>query len=360
MNVDRRNTIFQAALWSCFLVLAAASETASAQQVEIIANEAILRLDPDVTSPVIATLPAGTVLEWVGESGPYFAVSVPGAPGEEDLLGYILASEVAVVGAAGPTGTPSTSALGGGGMPIPNVQQQHANAKQSRSNGISRAVLGGVLASAASLTVSIAFDVEDRDSYEDEDAYQTAVDRQSTAESVKTVALVGGGALAAWGIGRYVLGWRTMSELERQFPEATTPSIDRQYAEATLNRSLGRRKFFWGVFLGGASFAAVEWVPFLAVPLPEDYEDAAEYQSAVNRRQNAEDVRNWVTGMGAVLGVWGVAQWVMASQKMGELEEMSRMSALSFPLRSSGSELPVNLFVGHADARTQFGVAWSW
>ena len=359
MKVNAGSVLLHAVIWTSFLGAGAAADPASAQQVEVMANQTVLRLDPDAASPAIATLPAGTVLEWVGESGPYLAVSLPGPPGEDDLVGYVLASEVSVQGAPQPS---SAARLGGagGGMPIPGVPQQHAAAQQRKSAGVGKVVQGAALASAATLSVSLFFQVEERESYESDAAYQQAQDREETANSVKTAALIGGGALAAWGIGQYVLGRRAMSQLERDFPEATTAPLDRQYAEATLSRSLGKRKVVWGAILAGGAFAAVEWIPYFAVPDPEEYDDALEFQSALNRRDDAETGRQWIIGAGSVLGVWGVAQWVLASQRLGEIEQLSRMSALSMPLQSAGSEPPVRLFVGRADSRTQFGVAWSW
>ena len=354
MKANERSILTRAAIWMSFLAAGAAAEAASAQQVEITANETAVRLDPSDTSPVITTLSAGTVLEWVGESGPYYAVSVPGPPGQENLVGYVLASEVAVVGMPQPSGT------SGGGMAIPSVEEQYANAKRSRSSGVTRAAQGAAMAATAQVSLSIFFEAEGEESYEDEAAYQAALDREESASSVKNVALIGGAALAAYGVGRYVLGWRKMAELEREFPEATTPPLERQYAEAALSRTLGKRKVFWGALLAAASFGTVELVPYFSAPEAEDFEEASEFQSAVNRREDAETARNWVTGAGAVLGVWGLAQWVLASQKMGEVEELSGMTTLSMQLASSGTELPINLFVGRADARTQFGVAWSW
>ena len=354
MKMNTGNVLLHSIIWTSFLAAGTAAAPAAAQQV-VVANETVLRLDPNSTSPVIATLPSGAVLEWVGESGPYYAVSVPGPPGQENLIGYVLASEVAVVGMPQPS-----PAAPGGGMAIPGVEEQHAAAKANRSAGLNRAVQGAGLAATAQLSVSLFFEVEDRESYEDDAAYQAAQDREETAGTVKKVALIGGAALAAYGIGRYVLGWSKMAALEREFPEATTPPLDRQYAEATLSRSLGRRKLVWGALLAGGAFAAVEWIPYFAVPDPEDFADALEYKSAVNRREDAETGKQWIMGAGGLLGVWGLAQWVMASQKMGEVEELSRMTALSMPLQSPGAERPARLFVGRADSRTQFGVAWSW
>lgn len=360
MKVNAGHVLLHAVVCTALLGAGGIANPASAQQVEVIASQTVLRLDPDAASPAIATLPAGTVLEWVGESGPYLAVTVPGAPGEDDLVGFVLASEVAVQGGARPSAANPRPGAAGGGMPIPGVPQQHAAAKQSQSAGVGKMVRGAALAGTATLSVSLFFEVEERESYEDDAAYQKAQDREETANSVKTVALVGGGALAAWGIGQYVLGRRARSQLERDFPEATTEPLDRQYAEATLSRSLGKRKVVWGAILAGAAFAAVEWIPYFAVPDPEEYDDALEFQSALNRRDDAETGRQWIIGAGSVLGVWGVAQWVLASQRLGEIEQLSRMSALSMPLGSSGSEPPARLFVGRADSRTQFGVAWSW
>ena len=362
MKKNANDILRRAALCACLVGVGAAVEPISAQQVQVLSNATALRLDPTDSSPVITSLEAGTVLEWIGESGGYYAVSVPGPSGQENLVGYVLASEVELMGGLEPSsGLPSAA----GAMPVPGVAQQYQMAKEARSSGINRAVGGGALAVSAQISVSLFFEVEDRESYESEADYQDALDRKSTAESVAQYALIGGAALAAYGIGRYVFGWRKMAELEEEFPEATTPSLERQYAEASLNRSLGRRKLVWGAVLGAASYATVEFVPYLAVPVAEDYESDAEYQSALNRRDTSVTVRNWVMGVGGVLGVWGLAQWVLASQKMGELEQVSGMTALTFPLSSSpaespGTELPAKLFVGHADSRTQFGVAWSW
>lgn len=362
MKMNANSILRGAALCACLLGAGAAAEPISAQQVQVLANATPLRLDPSDTSPVITTLGAGTVLEWIGESGGYYAVSVPGPPGQENLVGYVQANEVELMGGLAPSPAAVSAA---GAMPVPGVEEQYQMAQEERSSGVSRAVRGGLLAASAQISVTMIFEVEDRESYESEAAYQDALDRKSTAESVANFALIGGAALAAWGIGRYVLGWRKMAQLEEEFPEATTPSIERQYAEASLNRSLGRRKLVWGAILGAASYSTVEFVPYFAAPVAEDYETAAEYQSVLDRRDKAVTVRNWVMGAGGVLGVWGVAQWVLASQKMGELEQVSRITALTFPLGSSsvesqGAESPAKLFVGHADSRTHLGVAWSW
>lgn len=361
MNVNR--ILLEPAVWASLLVagFGAVPEAASAQQVEVVADETPLRLDPDPGSPVIATLPAGAVLEWVGESGSWYAVSVPGPSGQEDLVGYVQASQVRVAGAPQPAAGMPPPGLPTTGMPIPGVQQQHGMAKQNRATGASRAVQGAALAATAQVSISLIFEVEDRQSYEDDAAYQAAVDREETANGVRNAAFVVGGALAAYGIGRYVMGWRKMAELEEQYPEATTPPLDRQYAEASLNRSLGRRKFVWGVILAGASYAAVEFVPYFAVPDPGDYEDPMEYQSVLNRRDKAVTGRNWVGGAGAVLGVWGLAQWVLSAQKMGEIEEISRMTtALAVPVEPLGFGKPAKLFVGRSGERTELGVAWRW
>ena len=84
----------------------AAPAPASAQQVRALSDGAAVRLDPSDSSPVIANLAPGATLDWIGESGPYHIVSIPGQPGEDDLIGYVLASEVEVVGAASGGGNP--------------------------------------------------------------------------------------------------------------------------------------------------------------------------------------------------------------------------------------------------------------
>ncbi len=357
MKVNAEKFLLPAAI---LLAAAAASAPASAQQVEVVADGTQLMLDPSASSPVMATLAAGTVLEWIGESGPYYAVSVPGPPGQENLVGYVLASEVEVVGMPPSTPGDPPPGLPSGGVPIPGVAQQHAAAKGMREAGLRRAVQGAAVAATAQVSVSIAFDLEDRESYQTEAEYQAAVDRRTTAETVRNVALIGGGALVAYGIGRYVFGWRKMAELEREFPEATTPPLERQLAEATLNRTLGKRKFVWGAILAGASYLTIEYVPYFAEPAAEDFEDASEFQSALNRRGKAKTARNWIAGTGGVLGAWGLAQWILSAQKIGEIEEISRMTALSVPLERPLSESPAKLYLARVGTRTHLGVSWSW
>ena len=364
MNASRgkskvRSNLVWAAVWASLLgAIGSGAREASAQQVEVVGDETAVRLDPNATSPAIATLPAGAVLEWVGESGPYYLVTVPGAPGQDDLIGYVLASELEVVGTS-PGGPGSPSPGPNAAMPVPGVGQQHANAKRSRANGLKRAAQGAAVATAAELTISIGFEVEDEDSYADSDSYQSAQDRRSKAETFTNVALIGAAALVAYGIGSYVTGWRKMAGLEREFPEATTPPLDRQYAEAKLGRSLGRRKILIGGLLAGAAYGSTEWVPGLAVPKSEDFKTDVAYQNAVDKREKVERGRNWVVGGGGVLVAWGLAQWFLAGQKMGEIEDMSRMG-ISAHSGSSGSRPAVNLFVDRADARTRLGVAWRW
>ena len=72
---------------------------AGAQQVRIVADGTAIRLDPNETSPIIVELASGTVLNYTGESGAWYAVSVAGDPGQEEVIGYVLASEVELVGA---------------------------------------------------------------------------------------------------------------------------------------------------------------------------------------------------------------------------------------------------------------------
>lgn len=358
---NARSNLVRTALWACLLgaVCPWLPGAASAQQVVVVGDETPVRLDPSAASPAIATLAAGTVLEWVGESGPYYVVSVPGGPGQEDLVGYVLAAEVEVAGPPDESGTPPPGP--NAAVPVPGVGRQHANAKRSRAGGLSKAVWGAALATAAQLTLSIGFEVEDEGSYADSSSYRRAQDRRSTAKSVTDVAVIGGAALLAYGIGSYVVGWRKMAALEREFPEATTPPLDRRYAEARLGRSLGRRKVLFGGLLAGAAWGSSEWVPQLAVPKPEDFKTDVAYQNALDRREKVERARTWVVGAGGVLVAWGIAQWFLSGQRMGEIEDISRTTALAPPPEPSGSGPAVaTLFLERADARTRLGVAWRW
>ena len=298
--------------------------------------------------------------EWVGVSGPYYAVSVPGPPGQENLIGYVLASQVKVVGGSAAPGVPPSAATALGGMPVPNLQQQYANAKENRGAGLNQAVAGVALGMSAQMIVTLLFELEEEGSYESREEYEAAKDRHERASSVRNLAVAGGAALAAFGIGRYAFGWRKMAELEREFPEATTPSLERRYEEAKVKRSLGISKTIWGAVLAGGSWAAAEYVPQLAEPVPEDYVEKADYESALSDREKVVTVRNAAMATGGVLAVWGVGQWVLAEMDLGEVEEVARTMALAVPIQSSGFESPLKVFLGHADARTHLGVQLTW
>ena len=98
------------------------------------------------------------------------------------------------------------------------------------------------------------------------------------------------------------------------------------------------------VIVGGAH-AALEFVPPLQVPAPEDYDTAEDYQSALDRRSTAETGRNVATGLGVALGAWGVTQIGFGWRNMRNLElELPRSAAPSlqvqyadaFRMRASG------------------------
>lgn len=59
---------------------------AKAQQVRTLENGTDVRLDPDESSAVLTTLQAGTATGWVSDVGGWYAVSISGLPGEEDLV----------------------------------------------------------------------------------------------------------------------------------------------------------------------------------------------------------------------------------------------------------------------------------
>ena len=129
---------------------------ASAQQVRALGSGAAVRLDPSDSSPVIANLAAGATLDWIGESGPYHIVSIPGQPGEDDLIGYVLAAEVEIVGgvsAGVPGGVPPPAT--GSGSVIPDIHAQYERSQARRSSGLKRSLWGGTLA-----IVAVAYDTD--------------------------------------------------------------------------------------------------------------------------------------------------------------------------------------------------------
>ena len=353
-------------------VLLAAASPLQSQQVRTVSDDTAIRLDPDPESPVIATLPAGTDLNWVGESGGWYTVSFTG-PGGEDLLGYVLSGEVQVMGDPPSSATPPPGPPGPllpGGIPppgqlaaIPDVEQQYENERNRRSSGLKKLIWGVVLigASHAALDMIPALQVPEPEDYDTADDYQSALDRRDAAETGRSVVSGLGGALVGWGAIQFGWGWRRMSILEVDMPRQGEAPLEVQYAEANERRTSGRSKFFWGVFLVGSSYAAVEWIPALGVPDPEEYDDADEYQSALDRRDRVETIQQWTMLGGGALGAWGGAQWVRGARRMAQIEATARMASLDLPLAPPGSDLAPELFVDRErGGRTKVGLQWTW
>ena len=334
---------------------------AAAQQVRIVADGTAIRLDPNETSPVIVELSAGTLLQYTGESGAWYAVSVAGDPGQDDVIGYVLASEVELVG-VGPGLEPPAVSGPGPVIGIPGLQEQYDDARSRRSSGVGKVIWGLVLAgsSFAALEFVPPLQVPVPEDYDDADSYQDALDLRSTAETGRSVVTALGAALGAWGASQIALGWRDMRSLELELPRTAGPSLQVQYGDAFRMRSSGRKKVFWAVFLPLVAYGTVEWVPYFGVPDPADFDTAEDFDAAVNRRDRAETARSWANILGVGLGGWGATQWVLGARKMSQIEATARMSALSVPVGRYVAEAPVELFTNRRGARTQFGISWTW
>ena len=327
---------------------------ASAQQVRALSNGAAVRLDPSDSSPVIANLAAGATLDWIGESGPYHIVSIPGQPGEDDLIGYVLASEVEVVGNVSAGAQPRAT-----GSVIPDIYTQHERSKARRSSGLKRSIWGGTLAIVAIATTQIVFEAADDDAYADSASHQAAVDRHSKARTVRNAFTLAGAGLLTWGGADYILARRDMGTMEGELPTLAVPALEEQYRDASARRRSGKRKFLWGTIMAGGSYATVKWLPWLGVPDRADYDTEWEYLSAVHRRDRTETANRWFIGVGSVLGVWGAVDWVLGSRKMSEIEAISRVAASQAPHRTPVAGVGPDLFVRRVAGRTEIGLVWS-
>ena len=328
---------------------------ASAQQVRALGSGAAVRLDPSDSSPVIANLAAGATLDWIGESGPYHIVSIPGQPGEDDLIGYVLAAEVEIVGGVSAGAPPSAT-----GSVIPDIHAQYERSKARRSSGVNRSFWGGTLAVLAIATTQVLFAAADEDAYADSASHQAAVDRHSTAGTVRNVLLLSGAGLLTWGAADYLLGSRDIETMEGELPTLADPALEVQYSDASARRGSGKRRFTWGAIMAGGSYATVRWLPWLGAPDRADYDTEWEYLSAVHRRDRTETANRWFIGVGSVLGVWGMVDWVLGSRKMSEIEAISRVSAAPGLRRIPVAGMGPDLFVRRAPlGRTEIGLAWS-
>ena len=337
-----------------FAPLAPGHGLASAQQIRALGNGAAVRLDPSDSSPVIANLAAGATLDWIGESGPYHIVSIPGQPGEDDLIGYVLAAEVEVVGTVSGGAQPTAT-----GSVIPDIHAQYERSKARRSSGLKRWLWGGTLAIVAIATTRIVFEPGDEDAYADSASHQAAVDRHSTARTVRNGVTLAGAGLITWGAADFILGRRDMETMEGELPALASPALEEQYRDASGRRGSGKRRFLWGAIMAGGSYATVKWLPWLGVPDRADYDTEWEYLSAAHRRDRTESANSWLIGVGSVLGVWGAADWVLGSRKMSEIEAISRVSASPAPQRTPVAVATPDLFVRRVAGRTEIGLVWS-
>ena len=178
------------------LAALAAPVDAAAQQVRVVADGTEVRLDPKASSPVITRMEVGALLERVGESGDWYAVSIVGVAGQDDVIGYVLASQVELVGAGDP---PPDLDLADGGEPplpgIPSLEEQYEGQRRLRSSGVGKVIWGLALVggSHAALDIVPWLQAPVQEDYDDPDGYQSALDRRSAAETGRTVATAAGG-----------------------------------------------------------------------------------------------------------------------------------------------------------------------
>ena len=344
--------------------LAAPVDTA-AQQVLVVADGTEVRLDPKASSPVITRMEAGALLERVGESGDWYAVSIVGVAGQDDVIGYVLASQVELVGAGDPP--PDLDLADGEKLPLPSIpslEEQYDGQRRLRSSGVGKVIWGLALVggSHAALDIVPWLQAPVQEDYDDPDGYQSALDRRSAAETGRTVATAAGAALATWGVGQIAFGWRRMRSLELELPRTAEPSLPRQYGDAFRMRSSGKRKLFWAVAISFLGYGTVEWIPYFGEPDRKDFDDEEDYRDAVKRRDRAETGRSWATGVGGVLGAWGATQWGLGAHRMSRVEATARMgtTALAAPPPAGTAPAPLELFAGRVGARTRVGVRWRW
>ena len=326
----------------------------SAQQVRALSSGAAVRLDPSDSSPIIADMAAGATLDWIGESGLYHIVSVPGQPGQDDLIGYVLASEVEVVGSVSAGARPAAA-----GSVIPDIYTQYERSTARRASGLKRSIWGGSAAIVAIATTQILFAAADENAYADSASHQSAADRHSRAGAVRNAVTLAGTGLLAWGTADYFLARRDMGTMEGELPALADAPLEEQYTYASARRASGKRKFLWGTIMAGSSYVTVRWLPWLGAPDRADYDMEWEYLSAVHRRNRAETANRWFIGVGSVLGVWGAVDWALGSRKMYEIEAISRVTLLPSPQRANVAGGGPDLFVRRAAGRTEIGLVWS-
>ena len=282
-------------------------QDASAQQIRVIAEETQVRLGPNPDSPIAATLGASS---------------------------------------------------------IPVLQPQYAEADAMGSSGRTKIFVGLALVgtSWAALQFLPFLSVPDKDDYADNSSYQDALDRRSNAETGQKVAAGLGLAVSAWGLGQVIRASRMRAAVDLEARRAAAPGVELRYAIARERIASGRKKLLWGIALAGASYATVQWVPYLAAPDARNYNDQPSYQAALDRRTNAVRVRNGAMVLSGALGAWGIYQWRAGSSEVAAIdaEVGVRSAALDLPLSAAHSDVAIGLFATPVGQRTAIGFQLIW
>ena len=128
------------------------------------------------------------------------------------------------------------------GAGIPDIHVQYERSKARRSSGLKRWLWGGAMAAIAIATTKVVFEAGDEDAYADSASHRAAVDRHSSARTVRNAVALAGAGLLTWGAADYILGSRDMVTMEGELPALADPALEVQYEEASREARVGEEE----------------------------------------------------------------------------------------------------------------------
>lgn len=207
---------------SLLACLMAGSAIAQGQgRVRVIAETAEIRLQADPNSPVLSTVPAGSLLELVGQDGAWLAIAIPRRQGSVDpeRVGYLSAAQAerfagtlttqALDSAGQVSQRPQGRALGAPGQPSQDaLQLQMDQARRRRSSGKKKFWLGIALGGAGAVMASTGSGLG-CDNY---GCYTSSTE----LATIGAYTMLAGGVLDLWGLVQWISASGEVADLAAQ------------------------------------------------------------------------------------------------------------------------------------------------
>jgi len=200
-------TLLRASIFLALVLLSVSN--ADAQTVRVVAGEAAVRLKPDPNSSVIATVPAGAILQVRSKEGFWYSVSLPAESQGVLRVGYISVTDVEVFGSSSGSLTTPPANPAAGSLSQADWQTRFDQIQRRRSAGKKKFWIGtiaegvgiGLIAYWSTNTITC-------DRFNCYDSISEGV------ANTGGLLLFGGGAISTWGIFQWIFANGDLQTLE--------------------------------------------------------------------------------------------------------------------------------------------------